>query len=420
MFSHTAHFLKDRDIIVVGAGIAGLSFAIALRKYGSNGATVPRLTVLDRDPREPDVKRQGYSLALNGIDEDGGLAALQQLGLLDRVLEYATTSTLGMPFKMWDGAWNELISVSSTPWSSLPVGMLRVPRVRLRQILIEEAERLGVDIKWASQFRGVTRLNNGRLSAIFSSNNLNTSECVCDILIAADGAHSSIRASIRPDDQLQSAGATQIGGIATFSNGLPSPLNEGWGILVSGYGNSCFCTPIQDNAVVWALSKIQEVSNNTPAQITERKRQEILTEAREHCEEIAEPFASLLDATDLSTVFEIPARDKQPFDHVNVMPGVIFIGDSNHAVSPFAGNGANLALQDGLNLAELLLSSNSLETAVNTYDKRAMPRAIKTLKSSHWRITIAHLTGIRFAIFRRFVMMGGFFLSLKEQILRGR
>ncbi|KAF4465289.1 dna mismatch repair msh6 [Fusarium albosuccineum] len=226
--------------------------------------------------------------------------------------------------------------------------------------------------------------------------------------VAADGAHSKIRASLRPDDALQYAGATQIGGLAVFPDETPQPLNDAWGIFISGHGNSCFAAPIQDKTVVWALGKPEEM----PAQPAGGDGKTLLEEARQYCGKISEPFESLLNATDPSTAFAIPARDKKLFNHQNVTPGVIFIGDSNHAVSPFAGNGANTALQDGWDLAHFLLSSESIESAVSAYDKVSVPRAQKTLNSSHWRISVASLEGVRYSIFRRMLLVGGFFMWL--------
>ncbi|UPK99714.1 hypothetical protein LCI18_010649 [Fusarium solani-melongenae] len=358
--------------------------------------------------RNGDPKRQGYSLSINGVDKDGGLMALQKIDLLDRVIEAATPGTTSMSFKMWDSNWSELLSVSAKPYGDLPVGGLRIARADLREILIQEAEALGVDINWEAQCLSAAS-NDGSIEiAVSSKEDPSTMQHKCDILVAADGAHSKIRASVRPDDLLQYAGATQIGGLAVFSDGIPKPLSEAWGILISGHGNSCFAAPVKDKTVVWALSKAEEMS----AQPAGGDGRALLEEARKLGEEIGEPYASLLNATDPSTAFVIPAKDKQPFNHQGVLPGVVFIGDSNHAVSPFAGNGANTAMQDGCDLAELFLSSNSLESAVAAYDGVSVPRAEKTLKSSHWRISVANLEGIKFSLFRRMVMAGGFFMWL--------
>ncbi|KAI8651666.1 FAD-binding-3 domain-containing protein [Fusarium keratoplasticum] len=403
-----AHFLENKSIVVAGAGMAGLAFAISLKKRWGNSQPL-RLTIFDRDSRNGDPKRQGYSLSINGVDKDGGLVALQKIDLLDRVIEAATPGTTSMSFKMWDSNWSELISISAKPYEDLPVGGLRIARADLREILIQEAEALGIDINWDSQCLSAASSLDGGIEITVSSNgSSSTVQHKCNILVAADGAHSKIRASIRPDDVLQYAGATQIGGLAVFQDEIPKPLSEAWGILISGHGNSCFAAPIRGKTVVWALSKAEEM----PAQTAGGDGCALLEEARQLGEEIGDPYSSLLKATDPSTAFAIPAKDKQPFNHQGVLPGVIFIGDSNHAVSPFAGNGANTAMQDGCDLAELLFSSDSLEGAVVAYDSVSVPRAEKTLKSSHWRISIANLEGIKFSLFRRMVMAGGFFMWL--------
>ncbi|KAI1019254.1 hypothetical protein LB503_009198 [Fusarium chuoi] len=404
MTAEEAHFLESKSIIVAGAGMVGLAFAISLRKRWNQKASPPKITVYDRDARHPDPRRQGYSLAINGMEQDGGLQILEKLGLLHRVIEKATPGSDGMPFKIWDKNWHELIAVPAIPYGNIPVARLRIPRAALREIMIEEAETLGISIRWQSQCLGVKLLDGRRLSVTVSSQKIPEHLIDCDLLIVADGAHSKIRASLRPDDQLRYAGATQIGGLAVFPQGIPNPLADSWGIMASGYGNSCFVSLFEGETVIWAFSKAGEM----PAQATGGDGRALLDEVRQHCCEIAEPFASLINATDPSTAFAIPARDKNPFSHKDVLPGVVFIGDSNHAVSPFAGNGANMALADGWDLAGFLLASDSIGNAAVAYDKVSVPRAQKTLNSSHWRISIANLEGITFAIFGRILQVGGF------------
>ncbi|KAF4495963.1 monooxygenase, FAD-binding [Fusarium agapanthi] len=371
MTAEEAHFLERKSIIVAGAGMAGLAFAISLRKRWNQNGSPPKITVYDRDPRHPDLQRQGYSLAINGMEQDGGVQILENLGLLHRFIEK-------------DKNWNELIAVPAKPYGDLPVARLRIQRPSLREIMIEEAENLGISILWQSQCLGVKLLDDGRLSATVSSQNKSEHLVDCDLLIAADGA-------------------TQIGGLAVFPQGIPNPLADSWGIMASGYGNSCFVSPFEGETVIWAFSKAEEM----PAQATGGDGRALLDEVRQHCSEIAEPFASLVNSTDPSTAFVIPARDKKPFNHENALPGVVFIGDSNHAVSPFAGNGANTALADGWDLGGFLSTSNSIGSAVAAYDKVSVPRAQKTLNSTHWRISIANLEGIAFAIFRCIIQAGG-------------
>lgn len=220
---------------------------------------------------------------------------------------------------------------------------LRIPRANLRELLIQEPENLCFSIQWQSQCLDVKLLDNCRFSVTASSHDGPQHLNDRDTLIAADGANSKTRASLRSDDHLEYAGATQICGLAVFPEGIPYPLADSWGIMASGYDISYLVSPFEDETVLWALSKAEKI----PAQPAGRDGYALLDESRWHCSEIAEPFTSLITSTDPSTAFDIRPRDKKSFSHKNVLPGVVFIGDSNHAVSPFAGNDSNTALADG-------------------------------------------------------------------------
>ena len=122
-------------------------------------------------------------------------------------------------------------------------------------------------------------------------------------------------------------------------------------------------------------------------------------------------FHTMLDATtDPAGVFCFPARDKKPFSHNPGEAPIVFIGDSNHAVSPFAGYGASLALKDGWDLAQALVSTSSVENAVQKYDGISVPRAKKVLASSRWRIKYGHSTGFVYFMFRTLLTIGGYVL----------
>lgn len=127
-----------------------------------------------------------------------------------------------------------------------------------------------------------------------------------------------------------------------------------------------------------------------------------------------EPFRTLLENSDPSTLMVFNAMDKEPFAHgeANGVPdGIVFIGDSNHAVSPFAGNGANMALRDGLDLAECLCAKGTFVQAVEAYDERSMPRASTSLKFSHRSIALVHSSGLIWVLWRLLLMAFGGILS---------
>src|SRR6476646_8307882 len=70
-------------VAVVGAGIAGLTFAAAMRKF----APAPEVAIYERDAAA-DTRAEGHGLGLRG---DAGLLVLKRLGLYDDLADDAVT-----------------------------------------------------------------------------------------------------------------------------------------------------------------------------------------------------------------------------------------------------------------------------------------------------------------------------------------
>ncbi|KAF2122702.1 hypothetical protein BDV96DRAFT_639270 [Lophiotrema nucula] len=115
-----------------------------------------------------------------------------------------------------------------------------------------------------------------------------------------------------------------------------------------------------------------------------------------------ERFLEIVEKTELESVAKLNAQDKISFPHsghyitspeyVDLEDKVVFLGDANHAVSPLAGNGADLALMDSWDFAESLVLSGSggLGEAMEKYDNLAVGRARQVVKISHFSITVMH------------------------------
>ncbi|KAI1192512.1 putative monooxygenase [Nemania serpens] len=418
MTSHEVrdHFLSGKKIIVAGAGIGGLAFVIALRKLWPPSIEPPVIVLYDRDGEESSIGRQGYSLSLHGADRDGGLYALKQLGLLDAMIDLAVFRVQDQSqgaghFTMWTHKFHPMISVRPKATTELPTAGIRIARRDLRRVLVEAAYA-SADIRWGTACTSVQQLDDGRLRIQLVNEESVEMEEDCDFLVAADGASSKIRACLRPDDNLRFAGSVQMAGSARFEAAMPPPLDTSYGGVLTGTGAACFFSRIDQHTLVWALSILEATPRLKHDGSDPHQVQEMLRQVRELGKDITEPFKTILDATDPSTTLVLNAMDKPPFPHDLEAGPIVFIGDANHAVSPFAGNGANLALRDGWDLAEQLCQSSSLRAAVVAYDRRSIPRAVATLKSSHWRIKVGHATGLKYWVYRTFFTAAGIIMKL--------
>lgn len=415
-----SHFLSGKKIIVAGGGIAGTAFAVALHKQWpalNPGLSPPTITIYDRDVDFDASTRKGYSLSLSGHEANSGLIALRSLGLLDRMLSHAIVNSAGNgKMKFWLPDWTEVLAIRFAPYDGLPSPGIRIARRDLRRELVEAAKDTSTTIHWGMACTGAAKLANGRIRVTLSEESTGrVTEEECDLLIAADGANSKIRGCLRPDDELEYAGAVQLGGEARFPGGIPSPVNEHWGMLITGRGVGCFMSPVDKETVVWAVSVPEKQARPRKKEPTEQQFQSMLDEALDLGKDFAQPFRTIVEATDRSSAFEMSARDKKPFPHDGQLQDgrIVFIGDSNHAISPFAGNGANLALMDAWDLAAALCNSDNCSEAVAAYDKKSLPRAWSTLKTSHSRIQHLHATDFSWIFFRMFLWVGSIYFWVR-------
>lgn len=415
-----SHFLESKKIIVSGAGFAGLSFVVALHQNWDPALKLPQITIYEREGRHLPRNRQGYSLSLHGFDENGGLVAARDIGLLDEMMKRAISgndSTSG--FRIWSSSWAQLLAVKFSPYKDLPASGIRIMRNDIRDLCVSAAERL-CPITWSTAVTSAERLSNGQMRVHISPSDKEGKSFTddCDLLIAADGAHSKIRSSFRPNDSLEYAGAIQMGGVSRFSNGVPEPVTKNWGLAITGEGVGCFFSPVDATGVVWGLGFLEPQRTQKYDPESRQQCEALKEEALRRGHMLQEPFQTIVNATEQHSSFMFPARDKKPFPHAgdDNLKGVVFLGDTNHAVSPFAGNGANMALKDGVDLSRQICRSQSMEEALIAYDKLALPRAQKTLKQSHERINFSHCTGWYYYALRGMLFVGSTMMYLMGRL----
>ena len=410
--SDDRHWLAKKHIIVAGGGIAGLAFVRYLDRTWPVDIERPRVTMYEKREQKVSPEREGYSMSIRSDPLSGGMQALQKLCLLNETMAASITGQHGGRGKMnlWDVNWQPILTFKqpAKPPDGLPANAIRIARYVLRQHLVDGLLE-SCDAHWNVSCESAGQLDDGRIRVGLSDGS--TTEC--DFLVAADGANSKIRASFRPDDTLQYAGAVSITGNAKFADGLPDIIKEDHGLVLGGNGSSLFVSPIDHQNAVWSVSWLE----NKPRQPIRgidavKKQEEILSEAREHGKAFTEPFETLVAATIPSTLQVFNTMDKQPIDHAELAcKSVAFVGDANHAVSPFAGNGANMALMDGVDLATALRESHDAKTALVAFDKSSMIRSKRTITSSHWTIAIFHSAGWKLALYKILLHFINFLMS---------
>jgi 2-polyprenyl-6-methoxyphenol hydroxylase-like FAD-dependent oxidoreductase len=401
MAEKPGQFLEGKRVVVVGGGIAGSSFVTALNKLWDLSLKRPEVIVVDQQSREAFIESEPYVLSLYGGSQDEGLVALQQLGLLDIIDAHSTRN--GGTIRVWSDKGKQLATIEHTPYGSFPIATMRIARQDLKRILLKEAEKTNAVWKWACTCTSVERLSNGqvRVNTLDVHTGQSSTED-CDLLVAADGADSGVRATLRPDDmKLEYAGANQIGGISRLPDGIPRPIHEDFGLqMSSGEGVCCIYTPFDKESIGWALSRRDNERKPKSGQFTVEEFDLLKAEAVKAGEMFSEPFKTIIEATDPTTVFVRPAKERKPVSPHLSSQEVVFIGDSNRVLNCFELSGANLALKDGWDLAEQICGNFSINKAVAEFDKLSIPRAEHLYEWSHERIRFGHSSGLLWKMYK--------------------
>ncbi|MER7165559.1 FAD-dependent monooxygenase [Micromonospora sp. NPDC000207] len=318
-------------VLIVGAGVAGLAVARALRMAGI------RPDVTEKRP-PTDLVDTGLYLpgnaarALRRLDLDGPVRPLGQLIHRQRFLDVTGDQLCEVDLgSLWNG-----------------VGECRaLPRLELHRVLLTGA---GGAVRHGAEVTGVDVLPD-RVGVTFGDGT--TGEY--DLLIGADGPRSSVRTLAALGGPARPAG--QVVYRAVLRGG---PRVTEWTALL-GQRSGFLVVPIGAGRLhVYA----DEAGTDLPADPRAR--------LRELFAGYGGPVPQVLDAL---TDVEIHAERTDEVELGRWSRGrVLLVGDAAHATAPTLAQGAAMALEDAVVLADSLAGSDTVEAALIAYEGRRRPR----------------------------------------------
>ncbi len=337
-------------IAIIGGGPGGLMLARLLQMRGA----VP--AVFERDADAGD-RPQGGSLDLH---PETGQRAIRLAGLESEFLAEARPEDQGDRLYDADGA---LLFDRDGSGDDRP----EIDRTALRRILLDSLTP--GTVRWASRVEAITPRKDGRHDVATGGGTL-----PFDIVIGADGAWSRVR-------PLLSEARPAYEGVTLIELGFDIRRHPDVDALVGGgkmfaVGNDRILIAQRNgrgHIRGYAGLRVSEaVARNMADMPAERIRSETL----EAFAGWAPRLLGLIESGDILAVRPLHAL---PVGHRwTTRPGLTLLGDAAHLMSPFGGEGVNLALADAVDLADALTSGNGW-AAVERYEiamsERAAPAA---------------------------------------------
>jgi 2-polyprenyl-6-methoxyphenol hydroxylase-like FAD-dependent oxidoreductase len=349
-------------VLIVGAGIGGLTAAIALRRAGIDAE------VFERAPQLLDVGA-GISLWPNAVK------GLDKLGVGPPVRAAAVASYVG-GIHTWRGA---LLAPADADEVAREFGapMVILHRADLLATLHRaagpETVRLGVT---ATAFRedtdGVSLALEGGETARGAA------------LIGADGIRSTIRGQLFPDAKPRFAGQKAWRGVVGFA----APPGAGFWGETWGAGARFGLLPMVNDRVYWYATR--NAIENEPEMPDGRRAELLRLFGSWHA-----PIGALIAATDEGAILRNDLYDLPPMQTWS-RGRVTLLGDAAHATTPNLGQGGCQAIEDAVVLARALSQTADVEAALQAYEAQRIARANRIIELSrrvgvvgNWRHPLA-------------------------------
>lgn len=333
--------MENLNILIIGGGIGGLTSAIALRRDGHD------VTVIEKDP-----EWSVYGVGI--IQQANVIRAMAELDLVDDYM------AAGVPFNKVAIHAPDGTMVAEVPMPQLVEGYpasMGIGRPALHKILGDRTIASGADVRLGVTASSIDDRGD-EVSVSFSDG----SEGVFDIVIGADGVYSDTRAAIMPDE----AGPEFTGqSVWRYNFSRPADLDA-----LHAYNGpiGAGLVPINEDLMYLYLTTPEP---DNPWYEKDRLAETMREKMRNHSAQAIREMAE--DITDNDGVVYRPLEGM-------LLRGdwhsgrVVLLGDAVHATTPHLGQGAGMAVEDSIVLAEEIAAHGTPEAAFKAYRDRRFER----------------------------------------------
>ena len=340
--------MKKQDlkhIAIVGGGPGGLMLGLLLQRQGFS------FTIYERGYQNMHSDRGG-SL---DIHDDSGQLPLKEAGIFENFRKHARYEGEDTRIVNKDG--EILYDEDAEGEGNRP----EIDRGKLCDIIMEQIHP--ENIKYGFKFEKLIQRDNGEVELVFE----NGTTVMTNLVIGADGAFSQIRSHLT-NAKPEYTGISMIE-MNSDENEHPDLLkfNKNGKLIGLGGDQAILGQRNGDGRIMAYISfktkyeKLDEYRNLSLDALKER----LLAEYSDWDSELQNYIAYSYDDIKFRRIYKLPIGLTWA-----TQPNITIIGDAAHLMSPFAGEGVNMALYDAYLLAESFKNFNNLTEVLKVYEQQ--------------------------------------------------
>jgi salicylate hydroxylase len=346
----------DGPVAIIGAGIGGLTAALSLQHFG-----VPvRVFEQARALREIGAGVTITPNAMNALDFLGiGAALADQAGETPR-------------YFVRSAADGRELERGPDPGSFVPefgAGYVNLHRADLHLALTDAVTKNDPDaIVLDHRFDDFDQAG-GKVIARFS----NGATVEASALIGADGGASAVRNAVFGGQHASYTGHVALRALVPFTRVPPAIAADPYALYV-GAGRSLIHYPLRRQTMSQTTMNLLGNAQASQWQAEGWAIPATVPEFLGLFDDFPEPVRELIAAIGEPDLFKWGLRDREPLP-VWTRGRVTMLGDAAHPMTPYLGQGACMAIEDGMILGRALAASQDLAEAFSRYEAARRDRA---------------------------------------------
>lgn len=345
-------------IVIAGAGLGGLTAALALFKHGFD------VTVLEQAPVLGEIGA-GVQLSANAT------RVLYGVGVGERI-EPLACEPLGKRVRLWNtGQTWPLFDLGAQSREKYGSPYFTLHRADLHQALVDgvraidaKAIRLGEQVVELQQ-------SDDRVTVRSASGN----DYEADLVIGADGVHSTVRSLCFERDQPRYSGIMAWRGVIDAAR-LPDHLRSPYGVNWVGPGAHVIHYPLRAGRLVNFVGVVERDGWMVESWSERGERKACLRDFEGWHSDVQ----TLIGAIEIPYKWALMVRE--PMTRW-VTGHIALLGDACHPTLPFLAQGACMAIEDGYVLARCLAHhAPRIDTALAAYQSLRAERTARVVRGS--------------------------------------